>query len=311
MKRTRKLTGNCKIALGLMQSWPKPAVCLYVLHTLSTSSSEGLGNGSPTSSWSASCLALALRKSSQSGSHVSICLTGQRCAIADIAANLGEAMCCACRPLAGFLGPLPPATCRVRCRSVDCLLCVELDENHNPCDLGGPIPTGCSFAQRMCDGKSQPGSQGPRSGNEIEASKLTDCCHVPCEARPFLHPAKLPTACATMRRKARQAAAFLLQRLLVSLRVAWPRETCSMTKPLLLTRKRLRWVPQRSWIRHQAASAARNHSSQANSKSAGNLLCSPGPFEFLFLASRSHWHLCGERLGPFAGQYPVTPRRGR
>ena len=42
----------------------------------------------------------------------------------------------------------------------------------------------------------------------------------------------------------------------------------------------------------------------------GRLLCSPGPFEFLFLASRSHWHLRGERLGPSSSQYPVTPRRG-
>ena len=40
-------------------------------------------------------------------------------------------------------------------------------------------------ARAACDGKSQPGSQGPRSGNEIEASVLTDRCNVHCEVRPF------------------------------------------------------------------------------------------------------------------------------
>ena len=37
MNRRRKSTGSCKIALGLMQSCPKPAVLLYrVLHRMGT-----------------------------------------------------------------------------------------------------------------------------------------------------------------------------------------------------------------------------------------------------------------------------------
>ena len=70
MKRSRRSTGSCKMALGLMQSCPNPALLLYVLHTASTSSSVGRGNGSPQSSWSPSCLALARRSSNQSGNHV-------------------------------------------------------------------------------------------------------------------------------------------------------------------------------------------------------------------------------------------------
>ena len=141
-------------------------------------------------------------------------------------------------------------------------------------------------ARASCDGKSQPGSQGPKSENEIEASVLTDRCNVHCEVRPFLQAARLPTTCAAKRRQARQAAAFLLQRLLVSLRVAWPRETRSMTKPLLLHRKRLRWVPKRPWLRHHAASAARSHSNHASSRSTGSSSAAQ------VQSKHSSWH-CG------------------
>ena len=90
--------------------------------------------------------------------------------------------------------------------------------------------------------------------------------------RPFLQAANLPTACAT-----RQAAAFLLQPLLVSLRVAWARETCSMTKPLLLSQDKA-CVELRIEVVDSAPGslrAARSHSSQASSKIVGDLSLPP------------------------------------
>ena len=178
-------------------------------------------------------------------------------------------------------------------------------KKHNQPDQDRPVLTGNRLAQG-CEGNSQPawfpGSKVKlqRRSNRVNYTlRRVQVCSLP---------ANLPAACATMRRRARQAAAYFAD----ALAGAWARGTCSMTSSLLLPRKGPRCVCVCSAQVVDSAPGGLGLAEplQPGQVHIGGISLRQGPFEALCLSPWSHKHLRWGRFRSSSRQDAVTPRSG-